>query len=216
MTLPPDLAQLHADLERNAADARGLIAGLSEQDAAWRPSSAAWSVAECLDHLAVADRVYLDALRPAAGRARAQGRWRRGPARPGVVGGWFVRVLEPPVRPRFKVRAPRSIVPRTAPSLADAAAAFFTAHDEVGVFLRRSADLDLARVRFRNPFMAWVRFSLATGLHVIAAHERRHLWQARRVLDALRSERPATPEGVDPRVATRGGVDGASSRAQAV
>ena len=28
---------------------------------------------------------------------------------------------------------------------------------------------------------AWVRFSLATGLHVITAHQRRHLWQAWRV-----------------------------------
>ena len=40
------------------------------------------------------------------------------------------------------------------------------------------ADIDLAGVRFANPFIRGVRFSLATGLHVIAAHERRHLWQA--------------------------------------
>jgi hypothetical protein len=36
-------------------------------------------------------------------------------------------------------------------------------------------------VRFPNPFIRGVRFSLATGLHAIAAHERRHLWQAWRV-----------------------------------
>ena len=45
-------------------------------------------------------------------------------------------------------------------------------------FLRRYAEIDLAGVRFPNPFIRGVRFSLATGLHVIAAHERRHLWQA--------------------------------------
>ena len=48
-------------------------------------------------------------------------------------------------------------------------------------FLRAHADLDLASVRFPNPFIPGVRFSLATGLHVIPAHERRHLWQAWRV-----------------------------------
>jgi hypothetical protein len=32
-----------------------------------------------------------------------------------------------------------------------------------------------------------VRFSLATGLHVLAAHERRHLWQAWRVREAATS-----------------------------
>ena len=51
-------------------------------------------------------------------------------------------------------------------------------------FLRRYAEIDLAGVRFPNPFIRGVRFSLATGLHVIAAHERRHLWQAWRVRQA--------------------------------
>jgi hypothetical protein len=39
-------------------------------------------------------------------------------------------------------------------------------------------------VRFPNPFIRGVRFSLATGLHVIASHERRHLWQVWRVRQA--------------------------------
>ena len=50
---------------------------------------------------------------------------------------------------------------------------------------QENAAAELARVRFRNPFVRGVRFSLATGLHVIVAHERRHLWQAKRVRDAL-------------------------------
>ncbi len=39
-----------------------------------------------------------------------------------------------------------------------------------------------------------VRFSLATGLHVIVAHEKRHLWQARNVRDqAERAARERAP-----------------------
>jgi hypothetical protein len=49
---------------------------------------------------------------------------------------------------------------------------------DVREFLRAHADLDLAGIRFPNPLVRSIRFSLATGLHVIAAHERRHLWQA--------------------------------------
>jgi hypothetical protein len=41
--------------------------------------------------------------------------------------------------------------------------------------------LDLASIRFRNPFVRTIYFSLATGLHVITAHERRHLFQAWRI-----------------------------------
>jgi hypothetical protein len=165
-------------------DARALAAGLSETLGGWRVDANAWSVAECLDHLAIANRLYLRAMQPAADRAVAEGRLRRAPAQPGMIGGWFVRALEPPVKPRFRGKAPKSIQPRHAPSLGDAATQFLASQDEVRAFLRRYADIDLAGVRFPNPFIRGVRFSLATGLHVIAAHERRHLWQAWRVRQA--------------------------------
>jgi hypothetical protein len=82
------------------------------------------------------------------------------------------------------MRAPRKIKPRTAPALTDANASFRASHDEVRAFLRAYAEVDLAGVRFPNPFIPGVRFSLATGLHVLAAHERRHLWQGWRVRQA--------------------------------
>jgi hypothetical protein len=84
------------------------------------------------------------------------------------------------------MKAPRLIRPRSAPGLADAFNAFVASQQEVRAFLRTYADLDLARVRFPNPFIRGVRFSLATGLHVIPAHERRHLrqaWRAREGAD---------------------------------
>ena len=101
-----------------------------------------------------------------------------------MIGGWFVRSLEPPVKPHTKLRAPRAIRPRVGPSLADAVSRFLTSQDEVRAFLRKYESIDLAGVRFANPFITGIRFSLATGLHVIAAHERRHLWQAWRVRQA--------------------------------
>jgi hypothetical protein len=163
-------------------EARALVAGLTEQQGTWRAGPASWSVAECLDHLAIANRVYLRAMQPAAERAKAEGRRRRRPAKPGLIGGWFVRSLEPPVKSKGK--APRSIRPRPSPALADAFDQFLASQEQVRTFLRRYADIDLAGVRFVNPFVRGLRFSLATGLHVIAAHERRHLWQAARVRQA--------------------------------
>jgi hypothetical protein len=152
---------------------------LSSEQGVWRPAAGSWSVAECLDHLAKSNRVYLDAMLDPARRAREEGRYRRGPATPGLVGGWFARTLEPPVKARFP--APRKLIPNPAPPLAEASNRFMKAHSDVRIFLETNADLDLAGVRFPNPLLPGVRFSLATGLHVIAAHERRHLWQAWRV-----------------------------------
>ncbi len=175
------LAEAYDAAER---DARALVDQLSPMAGAWRAEAGSWSVAECLDHLAVANRVYLRAMQPAAERALAAGRLRRGPARPGLMGGWFVRSLEPPVSARFKLKAPRKIQPRAAPALDEAARDFFASQQDVRAFLRRFAAIDLAGVHFANPFIRGLRFSLATGLHVIAAHERRHLWQAWHVRQA--------------------------------
>ena len=183
-TLPSDLGKLDEAFAAAEEEARALVDGLSEPLAAWRADEGSWSVAECLDHLATANRVYLAAMRPSAERALRDGRRRRGPAHPGLIGGWFVKYLEPPVRARLKSKAPRAIRPRAAPPLAGAITSFVESQDDIRAFLRTYAGIDLSGVRFPNPFIRGVRFSLATGLHVLAAHERRHLWQAWRIRKA--------------------------------
>ena len=177
-TLPPDIASLDAQFAAIHQDAAGLVEGLSEAAGTSRTAPGTWSVAECLDHLAAGSRVYLQPMRQAADVARRRGRVRSGPAVPGMFGRWFINSLEPPVKPRTRSRAPGKIAPRASPPLGDAFAAFVAAHADMRAFLHEVADLDLNRTRFRNPFVAGVRFSLATGLNVIAAHDRRHLWQA--------------------------------------
>jgi len=173
--------ELKDQLDAAERDAQALVAGLAEERGGWRAETGSWSVAECLDHLATTNRVYLGAMKGSAIRGREQGRLRRGPALPGLIGRWFVSTMEPPVKAPFRMKAPRIVAPRSAPPLANAFTSFLTSQDEARAFLLEYADLDLAAVRFPNPFLRGIRFSLATGLHVIAAHERRHLWQAWRV-----------------------------------
>ena len=186
MSLPADVEQLLAELDANSEDAEKLLSGLTAERGEWRLAPGTWSVAECLDHLAVANRVYLAALREGAKRARSKGQMRRGPARPGLIGRWFIRSLEPPVN--IKTPAPSKIRPRPSPPLGASAEAFRASQHEVTAFTRESAGLDLAGAMFHNPLARGVKFSLATGLNVIAAHERRHLWQAwnvRRAAEAV-------------------------------
>jgi hypothetical protein len=135
--------------------------------------------------------VYLRAMLEPAQRARARGRLRRRPAKPGLPGRLFVYTLEPPPRWWTKLKAPRVIRPGAAPALADAFARFMASQADVREFFAANADLDLASIRFPNPFVRGIRFSLATGLHVIAAHDRRHLlqaWQVRRAFEALAAD----------------------------
>ena len=194
-----DIERIEDELGAAERDAEALVAGLSEDQGAWRAAAGSWSVSECLDHLATANRVYLRAMDGAAARASDKGRRRKGAAEPGLIGRWFVRMLEPPARSGYKQQAPRIIRPRSSPGLADAFAAFRASQENVRAFLRTYAEIDLAGVRFPNPFLRGVRFSLATGLHAITAHERRHLWQAWKVREGAMKPngpfvRPTHPE----------------------
>jgi hypothetical protein len=180
VNLPADITELQAQLEANERDAQALVAGLTDEQGSQAPEGGGWSVAECLDHLATGNRVYLHAMQEPANRARMRGKLRSRPAKPGWVGRLFADLLEPPPRWWFKLKAPRKIRPRAAP-LAQTFADFMDSQALMLEFLHANADLDLAGIRFPNPFVKGIFFSLATGLHVTAAHERRHLWQAWRV-----------------------------------
>ena len=100
MSLPADIRDLEDQLDKVDQDARALVAGLTEERGAWRQDPGSWSVAECLDHLATGNRVYLQAMaRAGCARSPRRAAANRRPARPGFVGRLFVRWLEPPVKP---------------------------------------------------------------------------------------------------------------------
>jgi hypothetical protein len=182
MPFPPELARIAEELDAADRDAKALLGGLDDLQVSWQPHGGqAWSIAQCLHHLARANSEYLRPMGEALRRARERGRLRRGPVPPGLVGAWFIRQLEPP--PRREMRAPRAIVPSSALPAAEALRLFLDSQAAVRRLLEESADLDLA-VRFANPFVPGLRFRTAAGFRIVAAHERRHLWQARRVLES--------------------------------
>jgi hypothetical protein len=69
---PADIRFLEDQLEAAERDARAVVAGLTEEQGAWCAAAGSRSVAQCLDHLATANQVYIGAMRPPAARAGEQ------------------------------------------------------------------------------------------------------------------------------------------------
>ena len=182
MALPPELQRLLDDIE--AADRRGpaIAASCSDEQFYWRPHDGGWSIAQCLDHLGVMNVVYGTAIRDGIEKARRRGSTRREPARPGYLGGKFVQSMEPPVTRRL--RAPRNGKPAPMQERRIILDGYRAGHDLARHLIADAATIDANRARFKNPFVPLIRFSIATGLFVIAAHDRRHLWQAEQVTRA--------------------------------
>ena len=55
--------------------------------------------------------------------------------------------------------------------------------------IRRAAVYDVNRIRFQNPFVPVIYFTVGTGLEIVVRHQHRHLLQAERII-SRRGESP--------------------------
>ena len=184
--IPPDVQALLDQLTANGLAAAALERELEPEQLRWRPDASSWSIAQCIDHLEVGDRIYLGALRKGLEEARGKGWTRRGPIRPNWIELKFIYSLEPP--PKFRMPAPKKIVPALDKEPGAVWRDFAAVQAELTALLKGAADLDLNRARFDNPFLPLVRMRIGSGFQVITSHERRHLWQAQKI--RLRPEFP--------------------------
>lgn len=189
-SLPPDLQSLLDQVEAADREGAALAAAVTDEQFHWQPlEGRGWSIAQCLDHLAVMNRFYGAAIQTGIEDAHRRNLKRSGPGRPGFFGRRFVQSQEPPVR--WKMKAPAGMGPALEKSRDDVMRAYHDSHEFIRQLIMDAADIDLNRATFQNPFIRFVRVRVATGLAVVAAHDRRHLWQAEQARRA--SGFPATP-----------------------
>jgi len=182
LALTPQIDEFRREFERLADEADTLVTPLTDEQFHWQPSPASWSIAQCIDHLNVTARLYLPRLDEGIANAIRQGLYGEGPFKYWWFARLFVRMLEPP--PKMRVKAPAAFHPPPSRTRREIMAAFRAYQVQYVDRLRQANGLDLARARVRSPAASWIQVPLGTGFMAMTAHERRHLWQARRVLEA--------------------------------
>jgi hypothetical protein len=177
----PDLLHtIVAEAEHNSGVARQLVSGLSEAQLNWKPAPDKWSIAQCLDHLAVTskkfDSYFVDAL------ARGRKNWpvSSAPAyRPSWMGGWLIKQVTPETGRNLP--APKVFRPSESSTIQGALESFLKQQERFLAFVRETAGVDYNKTRLRSPVTPLMRYSLADAFVVTVVHGQRHLAQARRV-----------------------------------
>lgn len=183
MSLPEALQKLIDETDAAEDEARRVVGGLDDAQVNLSPPGGGWSAAQCLDHLARMNVFYVDAVMPDARRAA------RNPGafdglHPGWFARWFIRSMEPPVT--RKLKAPNAeVTPGPRLTRDQAVEAFITSHGPYRELVAIAAETDPDQVIVRNPFYKRVRMKLSTILLIVPAHDRRHLWQATRVVKQI-------------------------------
>jgi hypothetical protein len=178
-TLPSALEDIRAQLQEASDRAQNILANLSPELAGLRPDPASWSVAECIAHLSLTTDAYTPVIR----EALADGRQRNvvstsGSFRANLNARLLAWWLEPPYQ--FKARTPAAFVPGLRDPM-QALPGFLERQQYLFDLLTDAKGLAIDRLRIVSPFARQMRYSVYSGFVLIAAHQRRHLWQAEQI-----------------------------------
>ncbi|HEX9579548.1 MAG TPA: DinB family protein [Gemmatimonadales bacterium] len=176
-----EVAELIRQFEAIVSDAKALAGPLSEEAFNRQPASGGWSPGQCLEHLNITERAMLQNMRPAAANVRSQGRRAEGPTRHGFLMGWFIRTMEPPVKRRLRTGA--GFVPSSTLAKDAVLAEFARLHQDVLSLLKEADGYDLSP-KVQSPFAKFLRYKLGSAFALMAAHDRRHVWQAKQAVKA--------------------------------
>jgi hypothetical protein len=181
--LPPWGKRLLRELDASDARAMALVKPLTPDQLNWKPAPDKWSVGQCLEHLAITNEVYLtpiaDALEgPPSGAVDE--------ITPGWFASWFIRNYIAPSAQTKRGRAPGKIAPvlsRVEPSILER---FLKGNRGMRELVTRAGGYDVNRLRFANPFIPLIRFTVGAGFEITSKHQDRHLLQAERVAALIR------------------------------
>jgi len=140
-------------------------------------------MAECIEHVARTNSLYIPPIKDAVARHASSGPADQTLRTAGRFSALFLYSVSP--QGKAKLKSPPSTRPVSLdPSTIDPEQSLHNlvaTHREICELLKSTASTDLNHIRFRNPFIPLLRFTIATGLLIMAAHGRRHLLQAETV-----------------------------------
>jgi hypothetical protein len=182
------LETVEASAEKNSEDARTIAGDLNETQLNWKPVSNQWSIAQCLEHLAITSGKFDEYFARAIARG---GKKSDAPTTPGykpsLVGGWLARQVDP-VGGR-NLRAPKIFRPTQSSDIKGTLGLFLNQQARFIDFVRQCAGIDYNKKRIRSPVTPLMRYSLADAFVITVLHGQRHLAQARRVREDPRFPR---------------------------
>lgn len=168
------------ELRQTVEDARASFGSLSNEQLNWKPAADSWSVAQCLDHLIRSN----DEMKPVFEAKLAGAKnsfWESWSPLSGFFGGMLKNSLRSDKK-KFKAPSDAIVPPSDIP--AGIVDRFAACQERVIAEIEKTAGLDWDKTVVTSPFMGLITYRLRDAHDIVVEHSKRHLRQAKRVMNS--------------------------------
>jgi hypothetical protein len=176
----PQLQVVCRELDDNATRAVRLFEGIHPHQLTLRPDPESWSIAECLVHLNLFSQAFVPIIQNACTKGAPQS---RAPFKMDLLGRVIKFSLEPPAK--LKSVTAQRFEPLVTEPLEEILPRFLELQNQLSAAVAASNGFDLNEIKITSPVSTRIRYNLLSCFEIIAAHQRRHLWQAEKVREQL-------------------------------
>jgi hypothetical protein len=179
------------ELGRVVEDVRANFGALTEEQLNWKPAADSWSVAQCLDHLLKTNEQFYPEFAKLASGNRKNTFWQNYSPFTGMGGRFLVNAV---MNDSKKVKAPsKDIVPPS--DIEDGIVEKFTANiKDVCDKIEACSSADLKKTVVTSPFLSVMTYTLDDAYSVLVEHSKRHIRQAKWVMDTTGFPKPAAQQ----------------------
>jgi len=172
-----------SEIDAIAKDAASTFGHLGRDQLNWKSAARTWSIAQCFDHLITVNTLYFPLFERMRSSGVAGTWWERNSPLSSFFGRYLIRTLSPEYKKRSKTT--RKGYPSASDLDGEIVSRFSDHQTRLSEHINAlSPEIDLAKHIITSPMMGFVTYSLDDALTILAVHERRHLDQARRVLES--------------------------------
>jgi uncharacterized damage-inducible protein DinB len=166
-------------LRQCSAEVEEKFSGLSTEQLNWKPTADAWSIAQCLDHLMVSNKLYFPRFDAIARNTHRMSFYERLPVLPAFFGKMLIHSLK---NPKMKTKTVRTSEPHISAFARTVIAEFRRENEKLIEKIQSVKDRDLRTVRVTSAIASLVTYSVRDMITVLLVHEQRHIAQAERVM----------------------------------
>lgn len=172
------IAKTKQEMAANKTRAEKLLS-LNQHQLSWQPAPGKWSIAQCLEHLNIVSRHYLQHMNYDKASKITEDK----EFKPSFLGGFLAKNFAV-IPPRRRFKTSKAFSPENNMNGQEVLKDFLSNQDKIMQLVDKASGYDLNKNKVPSPATGFIKFRFGDVLNMDGKHTARHLYQADNVMKA--------------------------------